>query len=56
MISPRSVSVWQQVKLSDVSLGTGLRYSLVAKKEFKKPTKKNKKNQAPLVVLRLQQL
>ena len=36
--SPHSVSVWQHVKLSDVSLGTRPRYSLVAEENVKKPT------------------
>ena len=34
--SPRSVSVWQHVNLSDVSLGTCLRYSLVSEEDIKK--------------------
>ena len=36
------VMVWQQVKSSDVSLGTHLRYTQVADKDIKKPTKQTK--------------
>ena len=36
--SPCFAYVWQHVKLSDVSLGTGLRDSLVADNDIKKPT------------------
>ena len=36
--SPRSVSVWQHVELSDISLGTSLQDSLVAEEAVKKPT------------------
>ena len=32
--SPRSVSVWQQIKLSDISLGTRPQDSLVADEDF----------------------
>ena len=34
----RSISVWQQVKLSDVSLRTHRRYSLVADEDVMEPT------------------
>ena len=37
--SPHSVSVWQHVKLSYVSLGTRPRYSLVVDEDVKKPNK-----------------
>ena len=36
---PALSSVWQHVKLSDVSLGTRLRYSLVVDEDVKKPNK-----------------
>ena len=34
--------VWQHIKLSDVSLGTRPRYSLVIDEDVKKPNKRNK--------------
>ena len=37
--SPRSVSVWQNVKFSDGSLGSRLRHSRVAREDVKKSTK-----------------
>ena len=33
--------MWQHVKLSDVSLGTHIQYSLVADEDVKKPNKTN---------------
>ena len=39
--SPCPVSVWQHVKLSDVSLGTRERNSLVPDEDVKKPTRLN---------------
>ena len=41
--SPRSVSVWQHVKLSDVSLGTRSRDSLIADEDVTKQTILNNK-------------
>ena len=35
--------MWQHVKLSDVSLGTPRRYSLVVDEDVKKPNKQTKK-------------
>ena len=40
----RSISVWQHVKFSDVSLGTRLRDSLVADEGVKKPSKQTDKH------------
>ena len=42
MVSPLS-RVWQHVKLSDVSLGTRPRYSLVVDEDIKKPTNQTNK-------------
>ena len=39
MVSRALSRVWQYVKLSDVSLGTRPRYSLVADEDIKQPTK-----------------
>ena len=38
MVFPALSLVWQHVKLSDVSLGTRPRYSLVVDEDVKKPT------------------
>ena len=40
---PALSRVWQHVKLSDVSLGTRPRYSLVADTDVKEPTKQTNK-------------
>ena len=37
--------VWQHVKLSDVSLGTRPRFSLVVDEDVKKPTKQTNKQE-----------
>ena len=39
---PALSRMWQHVKLSDVSLGTGSRYSLVVDEDFEKPNKETK--------------
>ena len=41
--SLHSVFVWQHIKLSDNSLGTRLRYSLIVVKDVKKPNKQTNK-------------
>ena len=41
---PALSRMWQHVKLSDVSLGTCPRYSLVVDENVEKPNKQNKKN------------
>ena len=40
--------MWQQVKLSDVSLGTHQRYSLVVDEGVKKPTNQANKPKVPM--------
>ena len=48
MVSPALSCVWQDVKLSDVSLPTRPQYSLVADEDVKKPT--NQTNKADIAI------
>ena len=48
---PALASVWQHVKLSDVSLGTRPRYSLADDEDFKNPNKQNLKKTSMSVCL-----
>ena len=41
---PALSHVWQHIKLSDISLGAGPRYSIVVAEDVKKPYKQTKKN------------
>ena len=42
--------MWQHAKLSDVSLGARLRYSLVVDEDVKKPNKPNQTHYAPIEI------
>ena len=42
--------MWQHVKLSDVSLGACLRYSLVVDEDVKKPNKPNQTHYPPIEI------